>query len=76
MSYTSEWKGNVDTVDGTAIFKVNGVEYSLHLDSFANYQIVAKMLDAVFNQGKQFAEQAIRSRVFHALDEAKRLHIL
>lgn len=76
MTYQSEWKGNVDAVDGTAVFKIDGVEYSLHLDSFTNYQIVAGMLDAVFNQGKQFAEQAIRSHVSRALDDAKRLHAL
>lgn len=76
MSYTSEWKGSVDVVDGTAIFKIDGVEYSLHLDSFSDYQIVAGMLDAVFAQGKHIAEQSIRAHVARALDEAKLLHAL
>lgn len=76
MSYTSEWKGSVDAVDGTAIFKIDGVEYSLHLDSFSDYQVVVGMLDAVFIHGKQFAEQAIRSHVSRALDDAKQIHSL
>lgn len=76
MSYPSEWKGSVDAVDGTAIFKIDGVEYSLHLDSFSDYQAVAEMLAAAFIQGKQFVEQSIRSHVSRALDDAKRLHAL
>jgi Icc-related predicted phosphoesterase len=76
MTYTSKWEGNVDAVDGTAIFQIDGVEYSLHLDSFSDYQIVVGMLAAAFNQGRQFAEQAIRSHVSRALDDAKRLHAL
>lgn len=76
MGYPSEWKGSVDAVDGIAIFKIDGVEYQLHLDSFSDYQIVSRMLDAVFVQGKQFAEQAIRSHVSRALEDAKRLHAL
>lgn len=76
MSYSSEWNGSVDAVDGTAIFKIDGVEYRLHLDSFSDYQAVVGMLAAAFINGKQFAEQAVRAHVSRALDDAKLLHAL
>lgn len=76
MTYQSEWKGSTDASDGTAVFKIDGIEYTLHLNSFSDYQIVSRMLDAALVQGKQFAEQAIRSHVSRALEDAKRLHAL
>lgn len=76
MRYPNKWKGSTDASDGTAIFTVDGIEYTLPLDSFGDYQIVEIMLDAAFVQGKQFAEKAVRSHVSRALDDAKRLHAL
>ena len=70
--YPSEWKGSTDPNDksGVATFKIEGVDYMLRLDCFTCYQMVEKMLDSAFDQGKSFAAQAMRSKIERAMDQA------
>ncbi len=76
--YPSEWKVSTDPNDksGVATFKIEGVEYSLHLDCFTSFQIVGEMLESAFDQGKNFAAQAMCSKVTRAMDQAVIDHAL
>lgn len=76
MSYPCEWLASTDPNEerGTATFMVDGQRYVLGLDNFAAFQSVSKMLDVVFQQGKEFAAQAVRGHVEKALDKAEREH--
>ena len=76
MGYPNTWEGEVNRPEGTATFVVEGETYTLRLHCFADNRAIAKMLDAAFASGQQFAEQAIRSHVERALDDAKRSHAL
>lgn len=78
MGYPSEWTGSTDPADasGVAKFRMDGVDYSLRLDSFTSYQMLDGMLDVAFKQGKRFAAQAIRSHINTAMDAAERSHAL
>ena len=59
--YPSKWTGSTDPNDksGVAEFKVEGVDYALHLDCFTDYQVLSEMLEAAFDQGKSFAATLI-----------------
>lgn len=76
--YPAEWKGSTDPDDksGVGIFKIEGVEYSLRLDSFTSFQMVGEMLDCAFDQGKSFAAGAMRSHIMRAMDHAASTHAL
>lgn len=78
MTYPCEWQASADPSDetGTATFTVDGKKYTLRLESFADFGAVSKMLDAVFQQGKVFAAQAVRSHVERSLENAERQHAL
>lgn len=72
--YPSEWKGSVEASSGTASFKIDGLDFAVRLDSFADYQMLNKMLDLAFDQGKRFAGTAVRSHIMAAMAEAERAH--
>lgn len=72
--FPSEWKGSAESLSGTASFKIAGLDFAVRLDSFADYQMLNKMLDLAFYQGKRFAGTTIRSRVMNAMEEAERAH--
>lgn len=76
--YPSKWTGSTDPNDksGVAEFKVEGVDYALHLDCFTDYQVLSEMLEAAFDQGKSFAATAMRSKVTRAMDQAVIDHAL
>ena len=70
------WIGNVTDETGEAIFMIEGVEYKLELDSFAECRTIETMLDATFKQGKQFAAQAMRGHIERAMKTAEQQHAL
>lgn len=76
--YPREWHGSTEQADktGEAVFKVEGQEYRMRLESFTDFQTVEEMLDAAFQSGKHFAAVAMRSHVVAALDKAERDHAL
>ena len=74
--YPSEWIGNAENANGIAKFKIEGLDFSIRLQCFADYLMLSNMLDLVFSQGKGFAEQAIRSHIIRAMDNAKNQHAL
>lgn len=78
MSYPSKWKGSSspDDKSGVAHFKIEDIDYALRLDCFTSYQVACEMLEAAFDQGKIFAESAMRRHVVRALDQAKTDHAL
>jgi hypothetical protein len=78
MTYPSEWFASTDPAveSGEAVYKIDGVEYRMRLDSFNDYLKVSRMLDATFRQGKSFAADAVRGHIELALDDADRAHSL
>lgn len=76
MTYPSEWEASTDpeVESGTARFTVEGVQYTLCLDSFREFGKVSKMLDAAFGSGKVFAAKAMRAHVERSLEDAERQH--
>jgi hypothetical protein len=76
LTYPSEWIASTDPAieSGEAVYKVEGVEYRLRLDSFNDFLKIVKMLDATFQQGKVFAAQAMRNHVERALNSAEHAH--
>ena len=76
MTYPRVWQASTDLSieSGTAIFKVEGVEYTLRLDNFEAFQAISDMLDGAFKSGKEFAAMAMRSHVERSLDDAERAH--
>lgn len=75
MTYKSLWKGKTDATDGTAVFIVNKVEYSIHLDGFDDFQNIEEMLHSAFADGRECAEKVVRSHISRALDDANRAAI-
>ena len=71
-----QWTGKAEDRSGTAVFMIEGVEYRIDLDDFSKFQMIEKMLDAKFKQGKQFAAQAIRGHLDRAMKEAEQQHAL
>lgn len=78
MSYPREWQASTDPsiASGTATFMVEGVQYTLHLESFQAFLDVSVMLDASFKQGKAFAAKAMSTHIQRALEDAERQHDL
>ena len=76
--YPSKWTGSTDPNDksGVAEFKVEGVDYALHLDCVTAYQVLSEVVEAAFDQGKSFAATAMRSKVTRAMDQAVIDHAL
>ncbi len=74
--YPSEWKGSVESASGVANFKIEGLDFAVRLECFADYQMVSNMLDLAFTQGKKFAANAMRSHVTRAMDQAVSDHAL
>jgi len=76
--YPKEFKASTDPDDksGLASFTVNNTKYIFKLESFEDFQIADKLLEEVFQQGKQFAAQAMRSHVENSLDRAESDHSL
>jgi len=69
--YRSEWIGNIENENGIAKFKIEGMDFSIRLQCFADYHMLSNALDLVFSQGKDIAKQAIRSCVIRAMDNTK-----
>ena len=69
MSYQKKWTGSVDKNDktGVAEFTVMGNIYEINLESFADFQMVSKMLDFAFDDGKQFVKDRAQRAVTKAL---------
>ena len=67
--YPCKWIGSVDPSDltGTAIFTVDGEEFALALESFAQFRAVDRMLDLANRQGKAFASRDLDYVVRRAL---------
>lgn len=78
VSYPYEWKGSVDPDDtaGVAVFKIEGLEFSLRLEAFADCLMLDTMLDLAFAQGKDFAATIMRGRIERAMDDAEQAHAL
>lgn len=78
MTYPSEWRASADPAveSGEAVYKVDGIEYRMRLETFDDFLKVGKMLDATFRQGKSFAADVIRDRIDRAMDDAKLFHDL
>ena len=78
MGYPQEWHGSTDKDDetGEAVFMVEGLEYRLRLANFKDFQNVAEMMEAAFQQGKSFAAKAIRGHLNRAMEAAEREHAL
>jgi hypothetical protein len=68
--YPYEWKGseNPDIKKGIGIFKVDGIEFVLHLEDFESSKHVIIMLDTAFDQGRRFGAVAVRDAVKSASD--------
>lgn len=78
MTYPCEWQASTDPAieSGTATFRVEGVEYTLHLENFEAFQNISAMLEASFKQGKVFAANAMRGHIERSLGDAVRQHDL
>jgi NADH dehydrogenase FAD-containing subunit len=76
MTYPSTWMASTDPEieSGEASFTVEGVKYTMRLESFEDFQKITRMLEDAFQQGKQFAADAISSHIYRALDNAKVHH--
>lgn len=58
MIYPQKWAGSVDKdiKSGVAEFTVMGNIYKIKLESFADFQMISKMLDMSFDDGKEFVK--------------------
>ena len=70
--YPNEWKGSTDSKEGSSFVKIDGVEFSLELNSFEDHQILCMMLDMAFDQGKSFGSDVMRSHITKAMEDANR----
>lgn len=74
--YPNEWKGNPENLEGISIVKIDGVEFSLELKSFEDHQMLCKMLDMAFDQGKIFGSEVMKSYITKSMEDADRMHNL
>lgn len=69
MFYESRWLASEkpEILSGQATFKVGGKEYTLNLDSYADYRKIHDMLLASSNEGRQIAKASIERAIHNAL---------
>lgn len=74
--YPCSWSGSTNAEDesGVAEFMIDGECYKLTLARFSDFQLIEKMLDVAFTQGKRFGFRAVSSHVRQALKNAERAH--
>ena len=69
MSYPQKWTGSVDKdiKAGVAEFTIMGNIYEINIESFDNFQMISKMLDFAFEDGKEFVKDQAHQAVTKAL---------
>ena len=71
MIYPQKWTGSVDKdiKTGVAEFTVLGNIYEINLESFADFQMISKMLDMAYLDGTRFVKDRAQRAVTRALSD-------
>lgn len=78
MGYMRQWRGKTEPEDksGEADYMVEGELFSIPLPSFEHAQRLDALLWVAFQQGKQFAFNAVKSHIAGAMQQADSAHSL
>lgn len=63
--YPTHWMGSTDpnVFSGVAKFTVGEKTHFINLESFADHQVIAKMLDAAFAEGQAAMRETVKRKL-------------